>query len=43
VTLEEASDVLLCRVEGEIPHVDRRHPITRLKKADSGVPHESVA
>src|SRR6185295_14603193 len=32
VTLEEASDVLLCRVEGEIPHVDRRHPITRLQK-----------
>ena len=43
VTLEEAPDVLLCRVEGEIPHVDRRHPITRLRKADSGEPHESVA
>jgi hypothetical protein len=43
VTLEEAPDVLLCRVEGEIPHVDRRHPITRLQKADSGEPHESVA
>src|SRR6185369_15928726 len=23
VTLEEAANVLLCRVEGEIPHVDR--------------------
>jgi hypothetical protein len=43
VTLEEASDVLLCGVEGEIPYVDRRHPITRLQKADSGEPHESVA
>ena len=31
VTLEEASDVLLCGVEGEIPYVDRRHPITRLR------------
>jgi hypothetical protein len=43
MTLEEASDVLLCGVEGEIPYVDRRHPITRLQKADSGEPHESVA
>jgi hypothetical protein len=43
VTLEEASDVLLCGVEGEIPYVDRRHPITRLQKADSGEPHETVA
>ncbi len=43
MTLEEASDVLLCGVEGEIPYVDRRHPITRLQKADSGEPHETVA
>jgi hypothetical protein len=43
MTLEKASDVLLCGVEGEIPYVDRRHPITRLQKADSGEPHETVA
>ncbi len=43
MTLEEASDVLLCGVEGEVPYVDRRHPITRLQKADSGEPHETVA
>src|SRR6185437_6258290 len=42
VTLEEGADVLLGGVEGEVPHIDRRHPIISLN-ADSGEPHESVA
>jgi hypothetical protein len=29
VALEERANVLLGGVEGEVPYVDRRHPITR--------------
>jgi hypothetical protein len=30
MTLEETANVLLGGVEGEVPYIDRRHPITRL-------------
>ncbi len=43
VTLEEASDVLLCGVEGEVPYVDRRHPITRLRMRTAASRTVSVA
>src|SRR5262249_53700725 len=43
VTFEEYFYVLLSGVEGQIAHVDRRHPEVSLEKADSGEPHESVA
>jgi hypothetical protein len=43
VTLEERPHVLLGGVEGEIPHVDRRHPELSLGKADSAGGSTSVA
>src|SRR5690242_11176097 len=43
MALEQRLDVLLGGTEGQIAHIDRRHPKVSLGNADSGEPHESVA
>src|SRR5258708_1397827 len=43
VTFKQSLHVLLGGIEGEIPHINRRHPEVSLGKADSGEPHASVA
>src|SRR5215469_4988061 len=43
VTFKQRLHVLFCGVEGQIAHVNRRHPRVSLGKADSGDPHASVA
>src|SRR6185312_15890612 len=43
VTLEQCFHVLLGGIEGQIAHVDRRHPEVSLRNAHSGEPHEAVA
>jgi hypothetical protein len=43
MTLKQRLDVLLGGTEGQIAHIDRRHPEVSLGNADSGEPCESVA
>jgi hypothetical protein len=43
MTFKQSLDVLLGGIEGQIAHIDRRHPEVSLGNADSGEPHESVA
>src|SRR5262245_28728101 len=42
VTFKQGFHVLFGRIEGQIAHVDRRHPGLSLGNADSGEPHASV-
>src|ERR1700722_15351565 len=43
VTLEQGLYVLFGGIEGQVAHINRRHPGLSLGKADSGAPHASVA
>src|SRR5215469_1290082 len=43
VTFKQGLHVLFGGVEGQITHVNRRHPEVSLGQADSGDPHASVA
>jgi len=43
VTLEQCLHVLFGGIEWQVAHINRRHPGLSLGKADSGVPHASVA
>src|SRR5579883_1912107 len=43
VTLEQRFHVLLGGIEGQIAHIDRRHPEISLRNAHSGEPPQAVA